>query len=68
MQNNLDPIAICPEHAASVTGIGRTRIFGFMRTGELPSFRCGRSRLIRTADLRAFVDALAAIDQRERAA
>jgi len=62
-----EPIAVSPDDAARMSGIGRTRIFEELRTGRLPSFRFGRSRLIRTADLRAFVDALAAAGQRERA-
>lgn len=63
MQNDPAPIAVSPEKAAALTGIGRTRIFDMMRSGELPSFKCGRTRHIRFDDLRAFVDRLAAADR-----
>lgn len=59
MQQDQTPIAVSPEKAAALTGIGRTRIFDMMRSGELPSFKCGRTRHIRYSDLRAFVDRLA---------
>jgi len=50
------PIAIAPAEAARLTGIGRTRVFDLMSKGHLPSFKVGRSRLIRVADLQAFID------------
>lgn len=57
------PLSVSPEKAAALTGIGRTRIFELMRTGALPSFKCGRTRHIRYTDLRAFVDRMAAEDR-----
>ena len=58
--HTLEPIAVPPAEAARLSGIGRTRVFALIASGELPSFKVGRSRLIRLEDLRRYVDALAA--------
>lgn len=64
MLNDQPPIAVSPEKAAALTGIGRTRIFDMMRSGELPSFKCGRTRHIRYSDLVEFVNRMAAEGRR----
>jgi excisionase family DNA binding protein len=45
--------------AASVCGLGRSTIYKLMEAGRLRSFRIGGRRLIRRADLMAFLEAMA---------
>ena len=54
--HTLEPLAVPPAEAARLSGIGRTRIFALIQSGALPSFKVGRSRLIRLEDLRRYVD------------
>lgn len=56
MYQNVTPLSVSAEQAADLTGIGRTRVFELLRTGELPSFKVGRTRHIRYEDLREFID------------
>jgi len=46
------PLAYDIETFARISGLGRTKIYDLFATGELPSFKVGRRRLIRaeTAD------------------
>ncbi|MBN8428008.1 MAG: helix-turn-helix domain-containing protein [Xanthomonadales bacterium] len=55
-QTKAEPLAIGVDEAALIVGIGRTRMFQMIAKGVIPAFKIGRSRLIRMADLRAFVD------------
>jgi excisionase family DNA binding protein len=64
----MNPISVSPEQAAELTGIGRTRIFDLMKSGDLPSFKCGRTRHIRYKDLSDFVDSLMEKDKARIAA
>lgn len=57
-QQSIAPLAVSPEEAGRLIGMGRTRVFEAMRTGDLPSFKIGRTRRIRMDDLRQFVDKL----------
>ncbi|MBY8332390.1 helix-turn-helix domain-containing protein [Qipengyuania pacifica] len=41
--------------AASVTGLGRTMIYGLMKDGHLPSIKLKGRRLIRASDLRNLI-------------
>lgn len=41
---------------AELTGLGRTTLYQLIGQGELPSCKVGRRRLIRAADLEAFLD------------
>lgn len=45
--------------ACEALGVGRTRLYGAMRTGELHSVKDGASRLIPADALEAFADKLA---------
>ena len=47
------------EEAARALGIGRTRMFELIRSGEVPSIKLGRSRRIRPEDLEQYVERLA---------
>jgi excisionase family DNA binding protein len=54
--NRTEPLSISVDAAARIVGIGRTRMFGLVGNGTIPSFKIGRTRLIRTQDLRDFVN------------
>lgn len=51
------PIAVAPEEAARLAGLGRTTIFGALKSGALASLKVGRRRLIRIDVLEAWLDA-----------
>lgn len=55
MQSANDALAIGPDDAARLLGVGRTTLFQLLRDGEIRSFQIGGRRLIRRADLEAFV-------------
>ena len=40
-----------------VLRLGRTRVNEILRSGELPSYKLGRRRLVRRADLERFLEA-----------
>lgn len=52
-------LLLTPEQAAEALGVGRTKLYGLMRTGSLPSVLVGGSRRVRRSDLDRFVDARA---------
>jgi excisionase family DNA binding protein len=43
------------EAAAAESGLSRARLFDLIRTGELPSVKVGRQRLIMRDDLERFL-------------
>jgi excisionase family DNA binding protein len=49
------PIAMTVEAAARETGISRSRLFDFIRSGQLPSVKIGRRRLVLRDDVRQFL-------------
>ncbi|MEQ1618881.1 MAG: helix-turn-helix domain-containing protein [Terricaulis sp.] len=51
------PIAASPAEAARLIGIGRTKLYEALSSGVLPSYRVGTRRLIRVADLEAWLEA-----------
>ena len=53
----IDSPVMAPEQAARYLGIGRTRMYTLLSSGEIPSFRIGRSRKIRLAELDAWIGA-----------
>lgn len=57
----MDKLLLTPEEAAEVLGIGRTRVFRLMATGELRSLLIGRSRRIPADALPEFVAVLEAV-------
>ena len=61
-----------PADAARVLGIGRTAVFGLLKSGQLRSVKLGGSRLITAAALAEFVrqleDGTAAVEAGERVA
>jgi excisionase family DNA binding protein len=44
--------------AAALMRCGRTTLFGLMRDGTLPSVKVGRARLVKRADVAAYLDRL----------
>lgn len=46
-----------PEQAIEYSGIGRTRLYHYLATEELPSAKLGRRRHIRRGDLDTFLEA-----------
>lgn len=48
-------LAYSVDEAARITGIGRTTLYALMNSGELPSAKVGRRRIIRSVDLAALV-------------
>ena len=47
---------LSPDEAVKASGIGRTRIYRFLNSGELPSAKIGRTRHIRRRDLDRFLE------------
>lgn len=58
LATSYDLIAVSPAEAARRMGIGKTFLYEAMRSGNLTSFKLGRRRLIRVADLEAWALAL----------
>jgi excisionase family DNA binding protein len=50
-----DPLAVSVDAATRVSGIGRTRLYEAMSSGELASCKIGKRRLILLEDLRAWL-------------
>jgi excisionase family DNA binding protein len=47
---------LTPAEAVEESGIGRTRLYGFLTSGALPSAKIGRTRHIRRRDLERFLE------------
>ena len=59
METTPTKLLITTEEAASVLGIGRTRMYELLRSGKVRSVTLGRSRRIRPEDLETYVEQLA---------
>lgn len=57
-----------PEVAVLLGGASERWVWALVERGELPSFKAGGRRLVRRADLLAYIDRLSADEQRARAA
>lgn len=51
----LQPLAVCPRSAAKLAGIGLTKLYEAISSGDLPSFKIGTRRLIRVSALDAWL-------------
>lgn len=49
------PLAVSPFEAARRAGIGRTKLYEAISSGDLPSFKIGTRRLIRVSALDAWL-------------
>jgi excisionase family DNA binding protein len=56
------PLTISIAEACKATGIGRTSIYSAIKQGELRAVKFAGRTLIRTEDLKAFVDNLPAMN------
>lgn len=50
-----DRLSVNTEDAAQLLGVGRTTVYRLVKDGTLPSFKLGKRRLIRIADLTELV-------------
>ena len=60
------PLAVSPREACRLAGIGMSRLYQLLRSGELKSFRDGRSRRITMKSIHDRVNRLAAVDRKWR--
>jgi excisionase family DNA binding protein len=51
-------IAVSVDEAVTLTGLSRSTLFRIVQTGELPSLKVGRRRLIRVVDLDGYIESL----------
>ena len=51
----LPPLAVSPDTAADLIGIGRTKLYELLDAGRIPSQKCGRRRLITIKALEQFL-------------
>ena len=58
--SGLRVLLVCPEEAARMLGVGRTKVYELMRSGALRSVRVGGLRRIPVAALDEFVARLEA--------
>jgi excisionase family DNA binding protein len=49
-------LAVSVEEAAAMLSVGRTTLYAAISTGELPSLKIGRRRLIRIQTLESWID------------
>jgi excisionase family DNA binding protein len=59
-ESGIPVMLVCPEDAARVLGIGRTKVYELMRTGALRSVRLDGLRRVPVAALDEFVKRLQA--------
>jgi len=52
------PVAFTIDEVAEQLRVGRTTVYRLLKSGELPSFRIGRSRRISLDSLQAYVEGL----------
>ena len=56
--NSTEKILFSPAETAIILGIGRTKVYEFLKNGDLPSVTIGRSRRIHAKDIDAFIKLL----------
>ena len=54
----MDKLLLNPIEAATILGIGRSKLYELMRSGVVPSVRIGNCRRIASTDLSELVDRL----------
>ena len=61
-QSTNNRIAVSPSEGAILAGIGRTKFYELISSGELPSFKVGSRRLIRIKEIEEWMIRLEAQD------
>ena len=51
-------LAVSPSEGAVLAGIGRTKFYEVLNAGQLPSFKIGTRRLVRVAEIEAWLKRL----------
>lgn len=54
-----DKVFLTVDEVVAATGIGRTKVFALMRSGDLKSVKIGRRTLIKPDDLKLFASTCA---------
>lgn len=54
--HSMDPIAVSPDEAARLSGVGRTTLYAALSSGKLKSMKIGTRRLISIDAIRAWLD------------
>lgn len=63
----MEPLAIPPKDAFAAIGVGITKGYELINSGELETFKIGRSTRITTASIRGYVARQLAASHREAA-
>lgn len=50
------PLAVRPAQAASMIGIGRTKLYQLINTGKLTPYKLGAATLIEVAEIEAYLE------------
>jgi excisionase family DNA binding protein len=50
----LTPLAVTPRNACTLLAVGKTSLFGLLTSGELQSYKIGKSRRIPLASIQDF--------------
>ena len=58
----MDKLLIRPSEVADLLGLGRTKVYEMLASGELPSVRIGKSVRVPLGALRQWVDERAKVD------
>lgn len=53
----MEQLAVSVEEAAQAIGLGRTKMYELVHSGQIRSFKVGRQRRIRVTDLHAWIAA-----------
>lgn len=54
------PMLLSVIQVAEITGLGRSLVYEKLLSGEIPSLKCGRRRLVARKALEAYIDRLTA--------
>lgn len=57
-EDTMDKLLLTPVEAASALGIGRSKLYELLQSGQLPSVRIGACRRVPADALTAFLDSL----------
>jgi excisionase family DNA binding protein len=64
---SLKPLAVSPREAARLMGVSRSRVYELLNSGELPSYKDGRRRLILVSDIETWLGHLTPAPKSKRA-